>query len=357
MKIAVFGGTFDPPHIGHRSYYELESANFDKFIIVPTGDPPHKELRPDSASAEQRCEMAKLTFPECEISDIEIRRSGKSYTSDTVRELLRLYPGAEFTLLMGTDMFNSLPKWYEYDWLKENVSFKCLDRGVIPISSSGLRTLLTQRKGREFLIPNVYAYIVKHRLYGVAPDFEWLWQQTENWMEGRRVTHVRGTEKAAVSLAEHYGADIDEARTAAILHDITKLKNREQHLTYLRVYGIIPGVQDISDKLLHAITGAEIAYRELGVSEAVYSAIRWHTTGRANMTRLEEVLYLADFIEENRRFDGADAVRQIAYHGINKAMELALSIAIAEIKEAGSVLHPASEEAYNYYVCLNGASK
>jgi len=354
-KIAIFGGTFDPPHIGHRSYYDLEAYDFDKFIIIPTGTPPHKELNDNSATAEQRFSMAALTFPECEISDIEQKREGKSYTSDTVRELMKQNPGAKFTFLMGTDMYKTLDKWYEYRWLQDNISFKCLDRGVIPVSSSKLRSMLPLRQGREQLVPEVYAFIIKNRLYDAKPDFDWLREQVFNCMDNKRTTHVLGVEKAALQLAEHYGVDVDEARTAAILHDITKLKNREQHLTYLHLCDIIPQSEDIvNDKLLHAISGAELARREFGVSDAVFNAVRWHTTGRPHMSHLEEIIYLADFIEENRHFDGVDSVREIAFDGINKAMELALSIGIAEVKSSGAFLHPASENAYDYYRRLNG---
>ena len=109
MRIAIFGGSFNPPHLGHLAAARavLEELSPDKLIIVPANIPPHKAMEEGSPGAEERLTLCRLNFaslPDTEVSDIELRREGKSYSADTLDELMTLYPGAEFTFVLGTDM-------------------------------------------------------------------------------------------------------------------------------------------------------------------------------------------------------------------------------------------------------------
>lgn len=115
MRIGVFGGTFNPIHLGHTNLIQgfYENLSLDKVIIIPTNVPPHKN--PDFlVDAQHRINMCKLALNElvyCEVSDIEIRRTGKSYTVDTLNELKSIFPNSELFLLMGEDMFLTVEKW------------------------------------------------------------------------------------------------------------------------------------------------------------------------------------------------------------------------------------------------------
>ena len=133
MRIAIYGGSFNPPHIGHveaaRSAYE--QLRPDRFLIIPTNIPPHKEMEENSPSPETRLEFARLAFgsiPGAEISDMEIRREGKSYTSDTVDILRERFPGDELCIVMGTDMFLSFKTWYRWQHLVEECTLAVLGR-------------------------------------------------------------------------------------------------------------------------------------------------------------------------------------------------------------------------------------
>ncbi|MDR2530927.1 MAG: RdgB/HAM1 family non-canonical purine NTP pyrophosphatase, partial [Oscillospiraceae bacterium] len=238
-NVLIMGGTFNPPHDGHEYLLRTAIAEYDLAIVIPTGVPPHKRLPDGSPSNLERLEMTRLAFPDCEVSDIEIFRNEPSYTADTIRELGEKYPSAEFTLLMGNDMYDSLPQWYDYAWLREHVKFRMVGRDAVPTTSTRLRELLPQRQGRELLTSEVYVYVVKHRLYGVKPEFAWLWATAMKWYDESRLPHILATESLAVRLAERWGADVEETRTAALLHDITKKFDRKTHLTTLRDYGII----------------------------------------------------------------------------------------------------------------------
>ena len=132
MKIGIYGGTFDPPHNGHvhacKSF--LEFYKVDKMYIVPTFIPPHK-VRDSNISAEMRMEMSKLAFEgiadNVEVSDIELKRQGMSYTADTLKEFKNA--GCEkIYLLCGTDMFVTLDMWYNPKYIFETATVVCIRR-------------------------------------------------------------------------------------------------------------------------------------------------------------------------------------------------------------------------------------
>ncbi|MDR0936584.1 MAG: RdgB/HAM1 family non-canonical purine NTP pyrophosphatase [Oscillospiraceae bacterium] len=356
--IRVFGGTFDPPHLGHSQYSEQLTVNSEQFtLVIPNGQPPHKELGVNSATALERLELCRLAFPSCVVSDIEISKSGKSYTADTVRELQTLYPGARFTLAIGTDMYDYLPKWYDYEWLRGNVNFEVYDRLVLPVSSTELRELLPKRGGLPFLNPLVYAYIIRHRLYKALPDWDWLRAEALTLLDDKRIPHVLAVERAAVELAERWGVDVDDARTAALLHDCTKNKDVTKQLQFCEEYDImslIPGFESSGaltegNKVLHSFTGAEFSYQHFGVNENVRNAIRWHTTGRAAMTDLELITYLADATDDTRDYPEADKLRKLARSDLRAAMRYALEINLLPLKENDSVIVTYSQDALDYY--------
>ncbi len=113
MKIGIFGGTFNPPHKGHR--FLLEQINkrmeFDRMIIIPSSIPPHKEVAENQP--EHRLAMTRLAFPDYMVSDMELSRKGKSFTVDTLRILAKEHPGDRLYFLCGSDMFLSMETWRE----------------------------------------------------------------------------------------------------------------------------------------------------------------------------------------------------------------------------------------------------
>ncbi|MBO5065048.1 MAG: nicotinate (nicotinamide) nucleotide adenylyltransferase [Clostridia bacterium] len=117
MRIAVYGGSFDPPHKGHKLLAEnlAGQCGAEKVIVIPTAMSPFKDK--SGATSADRYEMCRLAFSEplFEVSDIEIVRGGKSYTVDTLRKVKQLYPQSQLYLFMGDDMFLSLDRWYKYE--------------------------------------------------------------------------------------------------------------------------------------------------------------------------------------------------------------------------------------------------
>lgn len=142
-RIGVYGGTFSPPHLGHlhaaRAF--LEGEEMDKLLVIPTHVPPHK-TRTESTSSADRLAMCRLAFsfsPRIEVSDMEIIREGKSYTSDTLRALSR--EGRRLIFLCGTDMFLTLGKWHEPETVFALADIVCMRREDDP----ALTTALTEK--------------------------------------------------------------------------------------------------------------------------------------------------------------------------------------------------------------------
>ena len=169
MKIAVYGGSFNPPHNGHVNAAGIASSDLkpDLFLIIPDNIPPHKLLAEGSPSPDQRLEMCRLAFSGIDnavISTIELNRGGKSYTVDTLRQLHELYSGADIHLIIGQDMADSFDTWYHPDEILEMCTLYVLPR--TPESSTLAREDLKTRGGSEYLPPAVYEYIIRNHLYG-----------------------------------------------------------------------------------------------------------------------------------------------------------------------------------------------
>lgn len=388
MKIGIFGGSFNPPHIGHILAAEktVKALGLDKLIIIPAGDPPHKELPAETPTDKQRMELVTAAFAHidvAEISDIELKRQGKSYTITTLEYFREIYSDDELFLLMGTDMFVTLDQWYQGDKILQSVvpavfarkdfeyeiieykakeyakiyNAKCviIDNDITVAASTDVRALLQNRQGRELLNDDVYDLVIRNRFYGAKPEFQWLRSKSYALHKTKRIPHVMGCEEEAAKLAARWGYDVDMAREAGILHDITKKLGLDEQLLLCSKYGILnDALESQSEKLLHSKTGAELSKDLFGIPKEIYTAIRWHTTGRADMTLLEKIIYLADYVEPNRDFEGVEPLRKLCYEDLDAAMELGLKMSIEDLEERGSPIHQKTLEAYEYYSKVKG---
>ncbi len=130
MKIGLFGGTFNPVHLGHVKLVEnfKDKLNLDKVLVIPTAQPPHKEMA-ELVSSEDRINMCKIAFSHiAEVSDIEISRGGKSYTVLTLEELKKIYPDDELYFLVGSDMLLSFKRWYRWEDILSMCTLCATDR-------------------------------------------------------------------------------------------------------------------------------------------------------------------------------------------------------------------------------------
>ena len=383
-RIGIYGGTFNPPHIGHleAAKQAVSRLNLDRLLMVPASIAPHKVLPPNSPTAQQRLAMLRIAAADCpqiQVSDVELCREGVSYTWQTVRTLRQQNPQAELILIMGTDMFLSFREWkkpeeilkdaslavfYRGDrgehaaidaekafWEEKGVRVQLVENDVINISSTQMRRLLIFRCAADFLPAGVLDYIREHYLYDTRTNWKKLpMDQLEkvviSLLNPNRVAHVLGCRDTAVALAKHWGANVEDAARAGILHDITKAIDGPLQLTLCGAYGKV--LSDFSrkyPKTLHALTGSLVAERIFGENEAVVSAIECHTTGKADMNLLEKIIYVADYMEPCRNFPGVEKLRELAFTDMDAALNLGLEMTLEHLARQGAEVSPESREA------------
>lgn len=164
-----------------------------------------------------------------------------------------------------------------------------------------------------------------------------------------RMIHSLEVAKSAVYLAKKYGGDREKMYLAGLLHDILKEADKEETFFYVNKYGIkLTKLEEVTPKLWHAIVGAEYIKNELGIDDdEIITAVRYHTTGRADMTLSDKILFIADFISADRDYNGADEMRQRAEISLEHAMDMGLSFTITDLVENGRPVHPDTIDAYN----------
>ena len=395
MRIGIYGGTFDPIHIGHVRAAEaaIKELALERLLLIPAGIPPHKQLPEESAAAEHRLAMTALAAEQIqqntgvavEALDLELQRAGKNYTCDTLAALRGQYPEDELWLLMGTDMFFSFQQWrdpqeivrcanlavfrrYSEDLqrdFQQQARLICDSFGqtkictvelphITELSSTQLRQQLQDGAGQEGLLPQIYGYILRHELYGTKADMKHLTLDelryvALSFLKAKRIPHVLGTEQAAAELARRYGEEEEIARRAALLHDCAKRLDRKQQLETAERYGLpVDELEREETGLLHAKNGAAMARDLLGVDDAIYSAIYWHSTGKADMNTLEKIIYIADYIEPTRSFPEVEKLRQATARSLDEGLYAGLANTLEDTLRRGKKVHEKSREAMIY---------
>ena len=380
MKIGVYGGSFNPPHLGHVRAAQAckKELGLQKVLVIPASTPPHKRLSGDAPSAAERLFLTQLAFGALDgfaVLDLELRREGKSYTVDTIRALQEQYPKDELFLMMGTDMFLSFQDWFcpaeiarmarlvcfsRYDADEKNseqltqqakhleqkfgAKSVLLKNDCFEISSTEVRRLLFFGLADDVLPGAVRREIEQRRLYGAGCDhrnlpFEALREKSLSLHKKTRIAHAQGVCDTAQELARRFGTDETLAARAGILHDVTKALGPGRQLALAQKLSVsLTDFERENPQLLHAKTGAAAARTFFGECEAVCSAIEWHTTGKPDMTKLEKIVYLADMIEPNRSYPGVDAIRSAAARDLDEATALALERSIAFLQEQGTAV-------------------
>ena len=177
-------------------------------------------------------------------------------------------------------------------------------------------------------------------------------------MGKKRYTHSINVAKAAQQLAIKYGADVKKAMVAGILHDITKEMPYAEQLQIIESNGIIlDKVQKFSPKTWHAISGAVLINNEFGIDdEDILNAVRYHTSGRANMSLLEKVIFVADFIGEERDYKGVDIMRSKAKKRLEEAMLYGVSFTIKDLSEKQCAIDMNTLAMYNELILNNSTN-
>ena len=359
-RVGIYGGTFSPPHIGHVRAAEafLNEVELDELLIIPTFLPPHKTIDGE-ATPEERLEMSRIAFsdlPKIRISDIEIKKGGRSYTYLTLDELKD--ESTELFLLVGTDMFLTLDLWRCPDVIfslanivlvrRENdrnvtedinakvleykkkfgADIKILNTAATEISSSEIRASLSSGKGYEKLLsPNVAAYIKANRLYGASftdDDVQALQQEIGKRLSNKRFLHTLGVKDVAMKISEHCSPEIKyEIAIAALLHDVAKELPEKEQMILMTQSGSLTEDDLESKSLYHAFAAPALIRRDFPeyATKDVLSSVFNHTTGAPKMSLFDEIIFVADYIEEGREYPECINAREALYKDLSDSKE------------------------------------
>lgn len=396
-RVGILGGTFNPIHISHLliARAALNELSLEKVIFMPSKNPPHKQ-EDDVASDDDRMNMVRFAIedePGFEASGLELSREGLTYTSDTLKILNDMYPDTKFYFIIGGDSLETFDQWHEPEMILKRCALVCTGRAgqesfYVRQRIQALRDKYTTenfipeihyinspkmdissyliRKYISFDIstlgmtkPSVSTYIFKTRLYR-SSTYDELIMKMDSLLSPHRVAHVKNVAKTAVRLAQIYGADMDKAYIAGLLHDCAKYLDDDQMLEAAKEHNIeLEEIEKTSIQLVHAKVGAVFAKEIYGIEdEDIINAIRYHTTGRPEMSLLEKIIYVADYIEPGRKrmADDPNAVKMLERARSYATLDLdyALRYILKEtydylVRQTDYSISDMTRKAYEYY--------
>jgi len=332
MKIAVFGGAFDPLHKEHIRIIDgaKSSLGMDKVLLLPTYNPPHKDGA--TVSYEHRVEMLRIFAKNRSFVEIDETEKAlsleKSYAYIVLAEIKKRYPNDELYYIIGSDSLRKFAVWARPEEVLKSVKIIVIPRGddegieelagkyslkfngQISVgfraeseSSSAIRFMLEigeyqSLKGRIF--DEILDYIIKNRLYSRYADVV---EKLKSTLSERTFRHSLRVAEFAVENAWRVWADYDKALLAGLLHDSAKgrppLKDESEYAVS-------------SSEVIHQYDGAEVAKSEYGVAdEEILDAIRYHTTAKPDFSPLGKLIYLADKLERGRDYKSVEYLRSV----------------------------------------------
>ena len=388
LRIGICGGTFDPFHNGHMALVSaaLDSGRIDQLLVIPAGDPPHKQHDP-VMPAVYRYEMTRKSLrdlPCTRVIDLEILKEGRSYTLDTVRMVrAEFQEPTEIYLIYGSDIIYDLERWHEPEALlaectmllavrggdnekrvtelatrlneKFNAKIELFKAPKIEVSSTDIRERILMGKSWKKYVPGPAAAVISdNNFYRLITSLEKL--NTDEralvgklerslwpWMTHKRLLHSANVMLYAIHLAELHGLDLYQAAVAGLLHDCAKCLQHDQLMEYAARAG---DDQLMQAELVHGPAGAIMAREIFGIDDSeILSAIHFHTTGRAGMNKLEKIIFLADKIELGRTYQDLEPIREAAETNLDRAMLICLTEVESFLRRSSRPSHPYALEA------------
>lgn len=373
-KTIVFGGSFDPVHVEHTNIFKAAVRELcaDKVIVVPTKNPPHKSASKTPFS--DRAEMARIAFSQVSanviVDDIENRNDGVNYSSDNLPVLEKKY--GKFVYIIGGDSLLALESWHEPEFIVRNFEIAVFDRegyqsakdkaaelnekwnGKIRIleyvgkevDSHTIRDRLMLKADVSGLDENVVRYIKSRNLYS---EFFPYVDKAATYLDAKRLVHSKNTALVALSLNRNLCPKIDEDKVllAGLLHDVGKMYDKTELPNNIK--NAIPK-DSIGTPVQHQFVSVEIVKNDFHISdEDVLNAIRFHTTGRENMSQFEKLIYVSDLISYERNFQGVESLRKAVYNDFEKGFITCLTYSRDYVVETGREVYPLTDKAINFY--------
>lgn len=364
MKTLIFGGAFDPPHREHLNILleASKAVNFDRVVIVPTFNPPHKE---DSViDFDTRVALIDKLFKKSGINyvvdDIEKQRGDGNYAVEVVSALKEKY-GGELYYLIGGDSLVNIETWHKPELLFPLVTLVVCGRdGYFGLDEK--IEYLKNKYGAKIIKINyvgsgISSTLVRLRLnLGLSVDveglelikdkfnkYEAMLKQLKSYQSDDLYLHSRAVAYRAVEIAKRHGldVDIDKAFLAGLLHD-----NAKQRLS---LDGFIVPSDAVGSPVLHQFLGSVKAERDFKIEDSeILSAINYHTTGRANMTTLEKLVYCADMLSEDRPC--IENLLKVIMTDFEIGFRSCLASSYFYVLSKKRGMYPLTQQAFDYYI-------
>ena len=364
MKTLIFGGAFDPPHREHLNILleASKAVNFDRVVIVPTFNPPHKE---DSViDFDTRVALIDKLFKKSGINyavdDIEKQRGDGNYAVEVVSALKEKY-GGELYYLIGGDSLVNIETWHKPELLFPLVTLVVCGRD----GYCGLDEKIEYLKNKygakiikiNYVGSGISSTLVRLRLnLGLSVDVEGLelikdkfnkydgiLKQLKSYQSDDLYLHSRAVAYRAVEIARHHRLNIDlnKAFLAGLLHD-----NAKQRLS---LDGFIVPSDAVGSPVLHQFLGSVKAKRDFKIEDSeILSAINYHTTGRANMTTLEKLVYCADMLSEDRPC--IENLLKVIMTDFEIGFRSCLASSYFYVLSKKRGMYPLTQQAFDYYI-------
>lgn len=173
-------------------------------------------------------------------------------------------------------------------------------------------------------------------------EYDFIINSVKNRLDQERFDHTIRVCREAEALAVIYGANVDKCKVASLIHDMAKNLSDSEMLESSKNSSIdIDEIQYYSPQLLHGPLAAALAHRDFNIEdEEILNAVRYHTTGRAGMSIVEKIVYLADLIEEGRSFKGLEELRRLAYSNLDEALIVSCNNTIDYVIRRNLIIHP-----------------
>ena len=383
MKIGILGGTLDPVHNGHIeiALAAMDALALDQVLLLPAGDPPHKKRRTDKLARMRMAELAAGGHPGLVASDMEIRRMGTTYTVDTLTLLSVERPDDAWIYIVGADTLNKLDTWKEFPRVARLCTFAAVERPgcdsaltqlrakaimecygtqveILPVSGPKISSTQVRRRVAEGLpiddlVPaGVADYIRQNGLYLCDYAEPQILEMLKAHLTYRRFIHTLGVADTAQRLAANCGVDPMRARLAGLLHDCAKSLPLDQMRALVTAHMPDLDKAELDTRaILHAPAGMIVAQDSFGVRDPqILSAIRKHTVGDGEMSAMDALIYVADFVEPGREdFPGLERARKAAEKDIWQAMHICAELTAKHLKERGADIHPRTLSLLEHY--------
>jgi nicotinate-nucleotide adenylyltransferase len=368
-RTLVYGGSFDPPHRGHLALLKAAARRVrpDRVLVIPAWHARLKNAAP-TAPAKERRALAALGLVDAlpkewrrraRLDESELKAGRTVPTLETLRRLKNARPKDELHFVVGQDSACSFPRWKGHRELLELASwwygarpgngtkgisprFRRLPGRFPDVSSTELRSALALGRPTPLLLPAVRERIVRRGLYGAA-----LLETLRATLKPGRFEHTLNVAALAEELAARHGLDGQKARTAGLLHDLGRRFPPHELAAYARRRRL-PAPRRAAliarePMLLHAYASADLAKRELGVTDPeILSAVSKHTLGARKMSPLDKVVYVADACSADRTHPGVAATRRLAFRDLDAALRRCVKDKLDHARAREAWIHPAT---------------